>query len=107
MVVKYSDNVHKGFLASIAIVLGILIDSVIFQDAEINSKFGLGSFMVLVSSFAYFQLTNSEYLLHSHHHHHAGSTLSGSSVNSGGTSTNSGHGSSNTHSGRDKLILDV
>lgn len=70
LVVKYSDNIHKGFLASIAIIVGILIDSVIFQDAEINGKYGLGSFMVLVSSFAYFQLTNGD--LHGHHHPHHG-----------------------------------
>lgn len=58
MVVKYSDNIHKGFVASIAIVLAILIDSVIFQDATINEKFLLGSLLVGLTSTLYFQLNN-------------------------------------------------
>lgn len=59
MVVKYSDNIHKGFVASIAIVLAILIDSMIFQDATINEKFLLGSLLVGVTSTVYFQLNSN------------------------------------------------
>jgi len=59
LVVKYSDNIHKGFVASIAIVLAILIDSMIFQDATINEKFLLGSLLVAVTSTVYFQLNSS------------------------------------------------
>lgn len=53
LVVKYSDNIHKGYGASISIVLATSINSVLFHDVNINSTFAMGSLLVFLSSYAY------------------------------------------------------
>lgn len=62
--VKFSDNIHKGFGASLSIVFANLIDSYIFNDTTINFKFSLGSILVIGSSLIYFYFTSSKEISH-------------------------------------------
>jgi hypothetical protein len=67
--VKYSDNLYKGFGSSIAIVIASLFNGVMFHDVSLNERFALGSFLVIVSSIAYYTLTAAP-ISHAHSHHH-------------------------------------
>lgn len=60
LVVKYADNIHKGFSASIAIVIASIIDYFLFDDIEFNLRFAMGSFLVMFSSVGYLMTTHSE-----------------------------------------------
>eukprot|EP01033_Poteriospumella_lacustris_P005163 gene5163-3682_t len=53
MVVKYADNVLKGFATSLSIIMSALISAVYFHDITINSAFVFGSLVVLVSVYLY------------------------------------------------------
>jgi UDP-sugar transporter A1/2/3 len=53
MVVKYADNVLKGFATSLSIILSALVSAVYFHDIDINSAFVFGSLVVLVSVYLY------------------------------------------------------
>lgn len=59
MVVKVSDNIHKGFANSISIVLSGLVESQLFYDSfDINNSFLLGSFLVVISTVFFIALMN-------------------------------------------------
>lgn len=58
LVVKYADNIYKGFAASASIVLACLLDVTIFGETIINEAFSVGSFLVIASS-AVFGLISS------------------------------------------------
>lgn len=53
MVVKYADNVLKGFATSLSIILSALISAMYFHDIDINNAFCIGSMVVLVSVYLY------------------------------------------------------
>lgn len=53
VVVKYADNVLKGFAASAAIVLSCVISSMFFQDSTISATFALGAAIVCGSAYTY------------------------------------------------------
>jgi hypothetical protein len=57
LVVKYADNICKGFGHSISLVFCNSLSSVVFEDIAVNEAFMLGSFMVLASSAAYASIT--------------------------------------------------
>jgi UDP-sugar transporter A1/2/3 len=52
MVVKYADNILKGFATSLAIVVSC-IASVIFFEFQVTTQFCLGTFLVIISIFLY------------------------------------------------------
>lgn len=53
VVVKYADNVLKGFATSLSIILSALVSAVYFTDVDINSAFVLGAAVVLLSVYYY------------------------------------------------------
>jgi hypothetical protein len=59
LVVKYADNIYKGFGHSISIIFCNAISSVVFEDTFVNETFMLGSFMVVFATAVYYALTNS------------------------------------------------
>jgi hypothetical protein len=59
LVVKYSDNLYKGFCASIAIVIAGGLDSLMFQYTMINSTFLLGSSLVLLSTILFYFISGA------------------------------------------------
>ncbi len=57
--VKYSDNIHKGFANSLSIVLCGFIESYIFPNSfQVNSTFSIGSLLVIISSLSFVAITN-------------------------------------------------
>ncbi len=59
LVVKYSDNIHKGFANSLSIVLCGFIESYIFPNSfQINNTFSFGSLLVIISSLSFVAITN-------------------------------------------------
>lgn len=52
VVVKYADNILKGFATSIAIILSSVLSIYIF-DFQITLAFGLGSIFVIISTYLY------------------------------------------------------
>lgn len=53
IVVKYADNVLKGFATSLSILLSSLISLAYFHDVSINSSFVIGAVVVLLSVYYY------------------------------------------------------
>jgi len=53
VVVKYADNVLKGFATSISILLSCFASFQIFHDVSLNVGFTSGAFIVLLAVFAY------------------------------------------------------
>lgn len=53
MVVKYADNVLKGFATSVSILLSALVSALYFHDLLINYPFLVGSVIVLFSVYLY------------------------------------------------------
>lgn len=53
MVVKYADNVLKGFATSISIVLSCVVSALYFHDVDINQPFLVGAMVVLSSVYTY------------------------------------------------------
>ena len=53
VVVKYADNVLKGFAASSSIVLSCLVSNLVFRDSQLNIAFVLGAVMVIGSAYVY------------------------------------------------------
>jgi len=52
VVIKYADNILKGFAVSFSIILSSLL-SVLFFDFSVHSYFALGTAFVLLSSYLY------------------------------------------------------
>ena len=53
VVVKYADNVMKGFATSISILISCLFSSFLFHDVDVNLAFSTGATIVLISVFAF------------------------------------------------------
>eukprot|EP00731_Ephydatia_muelleri_P020429 Em0013g156a len=53
MVMKYADNILKGFAASISIVLSCLVSYVLLEDLTLSILFVIGSALVIVSTVLY------------------------------------------------------
>jgi len=53
VVVKYADNVLKGFATSLSIVLSCIVSAMYFHDVEINQAFTIGGMVVLASVYTY------------------------------------------------------
>lgn len=53
MVVKYADNVLKGFATSISILLSAVVSAMYFHDIHINNSFCIGALVVLASVYMY------------------------------------------------------
>jgi Nucleotide-sugar transporter len=49
LVVKYSDNIHKGFASSLSVVISGIADMFLFKDISIDQSFMTGTFIVLAS----------------------------------------------------------
>eukprot|EP01032_Pedospumella_encystans_P007611 gene7611-9113_t len=53
LVVKYADNLYKGFGHSFSLVICSSISSILFDDTTVNETFLMGSFLVVASSVAF------------------------------------------------------
>ena len=53
MVVKYADNVLKGFATSISILISSIVSFYFFHDIKVNFQFIEGAAVVLGSVFIY------------------------------------------------------
>eukprot|EP00598_Pedospumella_elongata_P009295 CAMPEP_0185002984 /NCGR_PEP_ID=MMETSP1098-20130426/75268_1 /TAXON_ID=89044 /ORGANISM="Spumella elongata, Strain CCAP 955/1" /LENGTH=485 /DNA_ID=CAMNT_0027530573 /DNA_START=55 /DNA_END=1509 /DNA_ORIENTATION=- len=53
LVVKYADNLYKGFGHSFSLVICSSISSILFDDTAVNEAFLMGSFLVVASSVAF------------------------------------------------------
>jgi UDP-sugar transporter A1/2/3 len=53
VVVKFADNVVKGFATAIALVISSVVSICILQDSDFNFSFALGGAMVVGSSVMY------------------------------------------------------
>ena len=51
--VKYADNLYKGFGHSLSLVICSCVSSMLFEDTSVNEAFLLGSFLVIASSTAF------------------------------------------------------
>jgi len=52
-VIKYADNILKGFATSISIILSCLFSYVVFHDLELELNFLLGTGLVITATFLY------------------------------------------------------
>ena len=75
LVVKYSDNIFKGFATSISVALSCIIGSYLFDDVKLNDTFCRGSLVVFLSSSAYVLVTN-------HRNHQNPNTRNGNLIGS-------------------------
>ena len=53
---QYADNVHKGFATSLSIVVSSILDSILFDDVNLNASFSIGSVIVICSTFIFFTI---------------------------------------------------
>ena len=53
LVVKYADNLYKGFGHSFSLVICSSVSSILFDDTTVNETFLMGSFLVVASSVAF------------------------------------------------------
>ena len=53
VVVKYADNVLKGFAASASIVLSCVVSNLVFHDSSITAAFVIGATVVCASAYTY------------------------------------------------------
>lgn len=53
IVVKYADNILKGFATSLSILLSCLVSVYYFQDMDTNVAFVVGTCVVLTSVYLY------------------------------------------------------
>ncbi len=53
VVVKYADNVLKGFATSLSIIISSLVSLYFFNDIDINTAFVVGSIVVLTAVYVY------------------------------------------------------
>ena len=51
LVVKYSDNINKGFAAGISTIMSSFLDYLLWNDTATTKTFFVGAFLVLVSTF--------------------------------------------------------
>ncbi|GFO13341.1 UDP-n-acetylglucosamine transporter [Plakobranchus ocellatus] len=60
LVMKYADNIIKGFASSIAIVITTFVSSMILNDLQLSCSFLIGAFVVMGSALLYNVDRNSE-----------------------------------------------
>ncbi len=77
LVVKYADNIHKGFANSASIIVSNTIDAYVFHDTDINLTYTYGSLLVVASCWAFASLSSPS---QSH-----GAAVNGSGDSSAGT----------------------
>lgn len=53
LVVKYADNIHKGFASSLSVVISGVTDVFLFKDMSIDQPFLTGTLIVLASSLVF------------------------------------------------------
>ncbi len=53
VVVKYADNILKGFATSLSILLSCGVSAVVFFDVDFNRQFVTGAMIVLLAVFGY------------------------------------------------------
>jgi UDP-sugar transporter A1/2/3 len=53
VVVKYADNVLKGFATSLSIIISSLVSLYFFNDIHLNAAFAVGSVVVLAAVYVY------------------------------------------------------
>lgn len=53
VVVKYADNILKGFATSVSIVLSCLVSYAVFGEVELSGQFLLGTGLVILSTLMY------------------------------------------------------
>lgn len=63
LVVKYADNILKGFAVSISIILSTLISYYILDDFEPSFSFFIGASLVIVATFLYGAKVDNKTLL--------------------------------------------
>ena len=61
MVVKYADNILKGFATSISVVISCIASVFIF-DYEITGMFVIGACIVLIGNFKFILIYSNTYL---------------------------------------------
>lgn len=88
--VKYADNVLKGFATSLSIILSAIVSAMYFHDISINFAFVTGSMVVLASVYLYGYVPS------------AGKSSSSSSVT---TSSSSNSSSGNNDIDESKALL--
>ena len=53
VVVRYADNILKGFATSLSILLSCVASAMMFMDVTFNTKFNMGALIVLLAVFGY------------------------------------------------------
>ena len=53
VVVKYADNVLKGFATSLSILISSLVSWYVFHDLDVNLGFFMGAVVVLAAVYVY------------------------------------------------------
>lgn len=53
LVVKYADNVLKGFATSVSIVISVLFSAVYLRETELSTQFMAGTMMVMMAAYVY------------------------------------------------------
>jgi hypothetical protein len=53
LVVKYADNIHKGFASSLSVVISGVADVFLFKDMSIDQPFLTGTLIVLASTLVF------------------------------------------------------
>lgn len=59
-VVKYADNVLKGFATSVSIIISAVWSAVLFHDVQINSGFLIGGCIVIGAVFGFGHTPSAE-----------------------------------------------
>lgn len=66
VVVKYADNVLKGFATSLSILISSLVSWYMFFDLDINAGFIFGACIVLASVYYYGYTPPQKAVVHAH-----------------------------------------
>lgn len=66
IVVKYADNVLKGFATSISIVLSCMTSAYLFHDVSLNIAFSVGALIVLLGNILFLTYSLPHSLTHSY-----------------------------------------
>lgn len=60
LVVKYADNIHKGFGYAASIIISNTIDAYLFNDTTINTTYTMGSLVVIVTCWSFVSFSTGE-----------------------------------------------
>ncbi len=59
-IVKYADNIHKGFGYAASIIISNTIDAYLFNDTTINTTYTMGSLVVIVTCWSFVSFSTGE-----------------------------------------------